>query len=303
MKNSGVSALRSVEIGVRDLEAATAFYTGAWGLELAAETAEARYLRGTGPYHHILVLRRHDKAEMIEITLGAPDRATVDALHKGLTGPDSGGAASEVTAPGPLDGPGGGYGFRFRDSEARRFTVVCEVADGKDLGDRPNRPRKLSHVVLNSADAEKSAALLIDKLGFSLRDRTRMFNFLGCNSDHHSIAFAYAKDATLNHIAFEMPDLESVMRGAGNLRDAGHPIEWGVGRHGPGNNVFAYFIGPEDFAIEYTAEVFQVGDAYKVGMPDDWKWPPGRVDHWGISAPPSDRLKDAQTRIRFAEGA
>ena len=27
------------------------------------------------------------------------------------------------------------------------------------------------------------------------------------------------------------------------LRDAGYPIEWGVGRHGPGNNAFAYFIG------------------------------------------------------------
>jgi catechol 2,3-dioxygenase-like lactoylglutathione lyase family enzyme len=295
MKKSGVSALRSVEIGVRDLDAAASFYTGPWGLDLVTETADARYLRGTGPYHHILVLRRHDKAEMIEITLDAPDRTAVKALHDGLAG-----SASEVTAPGALDRPGGGYGFSFRDAEGRRFAVVCEVEDGTDLGDKPNRPRKLSHVVLNSADAENSAALLIEKLGFTLRDRTRMFNFLGCNSDHHSIAFAYAKDATLNHIAFEMPDLESVMRGAGNLRDAGHPIEWGVGRHGPGNNVFAYFIGPEDFAIEYTAEVFQVDDRYKVGMPDDWKWPPGRVDHWGVSPPPSDRLKDAQTRIRFA---
>jgi hypothetical protein len=21
---------------------------------------------------------------------------------------------------------------------------------------------------------------------------------------------------------------------------------------------------------------------YKVGSPDDWKWPPGRIDHWSV---------------------
>jgi catechol 2,3-dioxygenase len=36
-----------------------------------------------------------------------------------------------------------------------------------------------------------------------------------------------------------MPDLDSVMRGAGRMRESGYPIEWGVGRHGAGNNVFA----------------------------------------------------------------
>ena len=90
------------------------------------------------------------------------------------------------------------------------------------------------------------------------------------------------------------------MRGGGRMRDAGYPIEWGVGRHGPGDNAFAYFIGPSDFVIEYTAEVLQVDDTYVVGGPDDWKWPPGRVDQWGISPLPSDKIKQAQKRIRFA---
>ena len=48
----------------------------------------------------------------------------------------------------------------------------------------------------------------------------------------------------LNHVAFLMPDLEAVMRGSGRMIDAGFPIAWGVGRHGPGDNVFAYFIDP-----------------------------------------------------------
>jgi catechol 2,3-dioxygenase len=99
-----------------------------------------------------------------------------------------------------------------------------------------------------------------------------------------------------------MPDLESVMRGGGRMRDAGHPIEWGPGRHGPGDNAFNYFIDPNGVAIEYTAEVQQVDDTYQARGPEDWKWPPGRVDHWGISAPPSARLKEVQKQIRFVDG-
>jgi Glyoxalase/Bleomycin resistance protein/Dioxygenase superfamily len=136
-------------------------------------------------------------------------------------------------------------------------------------------------------------------LDFKLSDRTRIMDFIRCNRDHHNLSFAKGSAATLNHIAFHMPSLESVMKGAGRLRDAGYPIEWGVGRHGPGNNVFAYFVAPGDVVVEYTAEVEQVDDSYKTGYPDDWTWPPGRIDHWGISPPPSPRLKEAQAKIGF----
>ncbi len=78
------------------------------------------------------------------------------------------------------------------------------------------------------------------------------------------------------------------------------PSNGGAGRHGPGANVFAYFIGPDGVVIEYTGEVDQVGDDYPTGMPEDWTWPPGRVDRWGISEPPSKRLHEAQQRVMFA---
>jgi catechol 2,3-dioxygenase len=99
-----------------------------------------------------------------------------------------------------------------------------------------------------------------------------------------------------------MPDIESVMRGSGRVIDAGYPIAWGVGRHGPGNNVFAYFIGPFGFIIEYTAEILQVDDSYVARGPEDWSWPPGRADQWGIATLPSKSLKEAQRAIFFAEG-
>lgn len=90
------------------------------------------------------------------------------------------------------------------------------------------------------------------------------------------------------------------MRGGGRMKDAGYGIEWGPGRHGPGDNAFNYFVGPAGFVIEYTADVEQVDDSYQARGPADWTWPAGRSDQWGISAPPSARLKEAQRQIGFA---
>jgi len=157
----------------------------------------------------------------------------------------------------------------------------------------------LAHAVLNSHDVESTRTFMESVLDFSLSDRTRIMAFMRCNSDHHSIALGDSDNDALNHIAFLMPDVDSVMRGGGRMRDAGYGIEWGPGRHGPGDNAFNYFVGPFDVVIEYTAEVQQIDDSYKSGQPTDWTWPPGRVDQWGISAPPSPRLKDAQKAVVF----
>jgi catechol 2,3-dioxygenase len=81
--------------------------------------------------------------------------------------------------------------------------------------------------------------------------------------------------------------------------DHGHPIGWGVGRHGPGDNVFAYFVDPAGTVIEYTAEVLQIDDSYVAKGPTDWVWPPGRTDQWGIAPPKSDACKTAQLAIPF----
>ena len=83
------------------------------------------------------------------------------------------------------------------------------------------------------------------------------------------------------------------------MKDAGHPIEWGPGRHGPGNNLFNYFIDPFGVVIEYTAEVEQVDDSYVSRGPEHWKWPPGRIDQWGISDKDFAGLRRAEERFRF----
>lgn len=291
-----VAGLRSVALTVPDLAVAEDFYTRVWHLDVAARTHDAVYLRGTAAAHHLLSLHAGPVTQIRNVTFQARSLPALDTLARTVV--EAGGRI--LAAVGPVAEPGGGAGLTVADPDGRILRFVHGDAEHADAGEVPDRPIRLTHVVLNSRDVARTQAFFERALGFKLSDRTRIMAFLRCGPDHHSVALGDADTDSLNHIAFLMPDLDSVMRGGGRMRDAGHAIEWGPGRHGPGNNGFNYFIGPFGVVIEYTAEVQQVDDSYPTGAPENWIWPPGRVDQWGISQPPSPALKQAQRAVFFA---
>jgi len=296
MSSPWISGLRSVALNVPDLARAEDFYTRVWHLDVAQRTADALYLRGTGADHHLLALHRGGAAaEIRHATLRARNAEALEAIAAAAV--RAGGRIEAAIAA--LDEPGAGIGLTVRDPDGRLLQIVHGDVQHADAHEAKDRPVRLAHVVLNSHDVAATQRFFAQALGFTLADRTRIMAFLNCAADHHSVALGDADNDALNHIAFLMPDLESVMRGGGRMRDAGHEIEWGPGRHGPGDNAFNYFIGPFGEVIEYTAEVEQIDDSHVAGGPDDWKWPPGRVDQWGISPPPSARLKQAQRQLFF----
>ena len=295
MPAAKVNALRGVDIGVTHLDAALRFYTEVWNLDHVTDADNAHYLRGTGAFHHILSLRQAPTPCIIRVVFDAADRTAIDKLHAQVKVHGAG----AIDPPTPLAWPGGGYGFGCKDREGRNYAVVTGVADHADCADKPDHPRRLSHVNLNTGDNDATFAFFRDALGFTLSDTTRRFRFIRCNADHHCMVLAFHDWPSLNHIAFEMPDLDSVMRGAGRMIDHGYPIEWGPGRHGPGQNVFCYFCGPEELPLEYTGEMLQIDDNYRAGSPEDWTWPPGRLDRWGISAAPSRRVERAGELFSF----
>jgi catechol 2,3-dioxygenase-like lactoylglutathione lyase family enzyme len=179
------------------------------------------------------------------------------------------------------------------------FRFVTERKRVKRLRPDRDRPLQVTHVVLNAQDREACTRFAVDVLGFRLSDRTGFMNFVRCDRVHHAVAYAQSDNSLLNHIAFEMTDIDAVMRGIGRMKDAGIATFWGPGRHGPGNNVFAYFVAPFGAAVEYTSEVQRVGSSYKTGRPEDWKWPPNRNDHWGVSARNAVAISQAERIFRF----
>ena len=292
-----VQGVRSVAIDVCALDAAAAFYASVWNLTPVEAPGPARHFRGTGAHHHILSLHAASRPAVRRVVFEAADRDAVNALHAQVKA-----NAAHVEVPHDWNAPGGGYGFGFMDPEGRNLAVACGGAAHADATPRPDRPHKIAHLNLNAGDYDKTAQFMCDALGFRLIDESARARFLHADcTDHFSAAIVRASDATLNHIAFEMPDLDSMMRGAGRMRDAGYPIEWGVGRHGPGNNVFAYFAGPEEIPLEYTSEVLQIDDRYVPRGPEHWTFAPGRSDQWGITNPPTPRLARIQQLFRFTE--
>ena len=287
MAEPQVTGLRSAEFRVPDLAAAKKFYEDSWGLETAAKEGNAVYLRGTGSEHHCLVLREGGDKKLLCVNLAAGDQEAVDGLYEKAKGF---GASAET--PADLTGPAGGYGFVFRDMNDREYRISAGLATHAEKPPAADKPIKISHAVLNSPNREAQSQQFIDLLGFKLSDRTGFMDFIRCSSDHHAIAYTSINTPTFNHCAFEMPSHNALMFGAGRMKQTGYPTEWGVGRHGPGDNIFAYFVDPNGYVIEYTAEVQQVDDSYKVGFPADWERPPElQGDNWGFADGASDRMR------------
>jgi catechol-2,3-dioxygenase len=292
MANARINGVRSIELGVHDLKASAEFYRKVWALEDVAAEGDAIHLRGTGRDHHVLTLRERPRAALLDVHFSAPDRASVDALHakaKAL-------GANVASAPSPLPASaGGGYGFRLSSPEGHPISISADVSQHAEAIDDKSRPTKLTHVVLNSAEVEKQTAFFVDVLGFKWSDSTFLMDFVRCCSDHHSVALARGNGPSLNHMAYEMPDIDGLMRGAGRLRKSGHEILWGVGRHGPGSNVFSYFVEPNGFVTEYTTDVQQVDDSY-VGHDAQW-WKDLNVFpcRWNMAGTPSEFARKAMS--------
>ena len=286
----GIDRLRAFTLAVTDLDRSVNFYTRVWGLEKVQQREDSVFLKAAGTDHHVLVVQRAQVPGLVSVTFGVPDQPALHALYARL---QAAGVKTEM-APRELKSPGGGWGFAFHDPEGRVFKVV---ADRDDLAAAPpaqTRPVRLAHVVMNSVDSTAASAFFTEVVGFRLSDQTAMMHFLRCNSNHHAIAFAKTGNTSLNHVAFEMASWNELMFGVGRLKEAGHLVQWGVGRHGPGDNVFAYFLDPDGLAIEYTAEVQQIDEAtHRVGTPQEWVRPPNRMDQWGHADLASAAMKHA----------
>jgi len=287
--------LRSVELQMPGRAAAAEFLEGPWGLVDVGTRSDTTYLRGTAARHYAIAVTEGPARAVLSATL-VGTRAEIDTTWDRVrnAGLKHGPWIDE------FDEPGRGAGFHVAGpgGEPYRFVAEREPAPAALPADGA-RPLQVAHVVFNTLDREAATRVLVDTFGFKLSDRTRVMNFLRCDDLHHVVAYADSKQATLNHIAFEMRDTDAVMRGMGRLKDAGYPSVWGPGRHGPGNNTFAYFVAPFGACVEYTAEVQRVDDSYKTGTPESWKWPPGRTDHWGIASRDNEKLAASGETFRF----
>ncbi len=241
--------------------------------------------RGTGPFVHA--------AELGEPAFKAFGfrASSVDDLAKLAA---ETGAKVEAS-----DEPGGGSIVRLKDPDGHGVEVVAGWTPEAELPLQEHvawnnahlQPRqrlvkrtgagsatvvRLGHLVLNVSDFRRAENWYKSLFGLLTSDEimagpdVSIGAFMRCDrgdqpTDHHTLALASLPTgaAGFNHAAFEVGDMDDLMRGHNHLKAIGAEQEWGVGRHFLGSQVFDYWRDPWGFTLEHwtDGDLFTADDA------------------------------------------
>lgn len=276
--------LRYIGLGVVHAAAEVEFLRNTWQLEPAGEERNgATLLSVPGAADPFVVRVRaalHDRVDVF--AFGLDTAGAVDDVYRALV--EAG--TTVVGEPGPVEHAGGGYGFACFDPDGHLLELASDtpMVVPRDTPPGTGRPRQLSHYVINSAGPEELGAWYCTHLGFRITDRLENKLIFMTTSDlHHQVGIATSEEPGLNHIAYDCGDVDDFMRATGRVQRNGQPLLWGPGRHGPGDNTYAYFRDPAGFIQEFTTGLESVAD------PDwrvrSWQSVPEQSDIWGTSNP------------------
>ena len=251
-----------------DLDMAEEFLTN-FGMVRAERTPTALYMRGTDPAPHIHVT---EKGEPGFVGL-AYYAASLDDLKRLASSP----GASAVES---VDEPGGGKRVRLREPNGYRVEVLYGVKKlkpisvkrqplntGKDslkragtvlrLPPGASRVKRIGHGVMAVPDVKTTVAWFREMLGFigsddvyegsedNLIGSFNRFNRGSTYVDHHALFCIRNTRAGLNHLSFEVQDIDDVFMGHEHLARLGkYEHMWGIGRHLLGSQVYDYWADP-----------------------------------------------------------
>jgi hypothetical protein len=249
-----------------DLDVMEEFLTH-FGMLRAARTPTALYMRGTDPRHHLHVTEKGDPA-FVGFAYLAASEDDLQRLAKS--------AGSSVES---LDEPGGGRRVRLREPNGFQIEVVCGIEDlppvaverdPMNTGSEPLRRtrlmrlpkspaliKRIGHGVFGTPKVKETVQWFRETLGFICSDdvyagdRSNIigsFNRTDCGDeyvDHHTLFCVMNERAGMNHMSFEVPDVDAVFQDHEYLERLGkYEHMWGVGRHLLGSQVYDYWSDP-----------------------------------------------------------
>ena len=252
-----------------DLDLAEEFLTD-FGMVRAERTPDTLYMRGTDPAPFIHVTHLGE-SRFVGLAFRAREEEDLHRL-----------AASEgASAVEELDAPGGGRRVRLEDPHGYQVEVVWgaeeaapieverfEINTARDglarageltrIERGPSHVKRLGHAVIMTTDLWGGTNWYRDKLGMVCSDDVYVegdkdkviatFNRIDGGEefvDHHVFLCVAGEKIGLNHMAFEVHDIDDVFMGHKHLRaKEKYDHMWGLGRHVLGSQVFDYWCDP-----------------------------------------------------------
>ncbi len=251
-----------------DLDAQEEFLTH-FGMIRAERTADALYMRGSDAPHHIHVTEKGDPR-----CVGfAYHAASEDDLKRLAAVPGASGIEH-------VNEPGGGKRVRVTEPNGYQIEVLYGVEqltpitvprDPMNSGDEPLRRKgrlmrlsqsptpikRIGHMVMGSPKVTETVKWFRDVLGLTCSDDVYAgakdnvigsFNRLdrgGDYVDHHVFFCVHNERAGLNHLSYEVCDIDAVFQDHEYLMRLGkYEHMWGIGRHKLGSQVYDYWCDP-----------------------------------------------------------
>jgi catechol 2,3-dioxygenase-like lactoylglutathione lyase family enzyme len=251
-----------------DLDVAEEFLTH-FGMIRSARTPTALYMRGSDPSHHLHVTEKGDP-KFVGLAYYAASEDDLERVAK----------APGASAVEPIDEPGGGRRVRLREPNGYQIEVVFGIdplppipvpeqrtntgaeplrraGTPRRLHPSPSPIKRIGHGVLGTPKVKETVQWFREILGFIRSDDVYagdpdnlIGSFNRCDRgdayvDHHTLFCAFNERAGLNHMSFEVPDVDAVLKDHEYLVRLGkYDHLWGVGRHLLGSQVYDYWSDP-----------------------------------------------------------
>ncbi len=261
-----------------DLDVMEEFLTE-FGLARSARSNDALYMRGSDPDHHIHITERGDTG-FIGFAYNATSEEDLERISRAP------GASGIET----MDEPGGGkrvrltepngykieviYGQELLDPIPVRYQKLNSGPEGENRAGEllrihtgPSRVKRIGHGVLGSPKVVETVNWFRKTLGFVRSDDVyagEQDNIIGSFSrcdqgdayvDHHVLFCMSNEKAGLNHLSFEVHDIDDVFTGHQHLKKIGkYEHIWGLGRHLLGSQVYDYWADPWGRVHEHWAD-------------------------------------------------
>jgi catechol 2,3-dioxygenase len=232
-------------------------------------------------HHHEVEFLRGDAPGLDHVGLEVEDEAEIDGLRDRLI------AEGAQILTEDLSEPGVGSGMRFVGPMGATFEVYCAMERQAFTIENYLQPqaRRFGHVTFSTEDKDDTIRFLGDVMGFRLSDKAAHLAWMRCDSDHHGIGLVETGSNTVHHYAFQMQDLGALGQYADHLARLGLSMLWGIGRHGPGRNLFGYIADPCNAIVETYADLLTIHDDEHY-RPIDWGEVGGRaLNLWGPASP------------------